>query len=343
LDPGAAPAETATALVAEMETLHGPTEVGIRDQHRVVRVVEEDPLDPAGDLDLTADSVVLLTGGARGITGRMAVEFARRFQCRLELVGRTPEPAGEPDADLADAGDAMAVRTALIARGMSDPGAIERACRRTLAEREIRETLRAIRDAGGTVTYHAVDVRDAEAFGALIDGVYDAYGRLDGIVHGAGILDDKLAKDKEIAAFDRVFGTKVDGALTITRHVRSDIRFIAFFGSVSGVFGNRGQSDYAAANALLDTLARRLDRQLDGRVVSLDWGPWAGGGMVSPELEREYARQGVGLIPPAEGIAALFDEIASGTEAQAVWMCATPEAMSPPAAQRALAPARSAV
>ncbi|MEM0963571.1 MAG: beta-ketoacyl synthase N-terminal-like domain-containing protein, partial [Bacteroidota bacterium] len=47
LDPGAAPAETATALVAEMETLHGPTEVGIRDQHRVVRVVEEDPLDPA--------------------------------------------------------------------------------------------------------------------------------------------------------------------------------------------------------------------------------------------------------------------------------------------------------
>ncbi len=57
---------------------------------------------PRGDAQvaLDRDSVVLLTGGARGITARIALEFGRRYRCRLELVGRSPAPAGEEDADL---------------------------------------------------------------------------------------------------------------------------------------------------------------------------------------------------------------------------------------------------
>jgi len=102
-----------------------------------------------------------------------------------------------------------------------------------------------------------------------------------------------------------------------------------FFGSVSGVFGNRGQVDYSAANDALDDLAARFDGAGERRVISIDWGPWAGTGMVSPELEREYARRGVGLIDPDEGVRALLAEMATlpGEPAQVVVMRAEPEAL----------------
>jgi hypothetical protein len=90
------------------------------------------------------------------------------------------------------------------------------------------------------------------------------------------------------------------------------VGFVVLFGSVSGVFGNRGQVDYSAANDALDALAVDADGgRLAGRVLSIDWGPWAGTGMVSGELARAYARRGVGLVEPADGIAALGAELAA--------------------------------
>jgi hypothetical protein len=90
---------------------------------------------------------------------------------------------------------------------------------------------------------------------------------------------------------------------------------------VSGVFGNRGQTDYAAANDALDTLGHMWSERLPGRVVTVDWGPWAGGGMVSPELEREYARRGITLIDQEAGVTSLMRELAHGEDAQVIYMC----------------------
>ena len=69
----------------------------------------------------------------------------------------------------------------------------------------------------------------------------------------------------------------------------------------------------------------------DCRVISLDWGPWGGGGMVSAELEREYARRGIGLVDPADGVMALLHEVAAGSgPSQLVVMRGAPEAFAPP-------------
>jgi NAD(P)-dependent dehydrogenase (short-subunit alcohol dehydrogenase family) len=139
------------------------------------------------------------------------------------------------------------------------------------------------------------------------------------------LLVDKTAED-----FTRVWETKVNGARALAEAARGDLRFLVLFGSVSGVFGNRGQADYAAANDALDTLARIWTPRACGRVVAVDWGPWAasenGTGMVSAELEREYARRGIGLIEPEDGVACLLAELAAGTEPQVVYMCAEPDA-----------------
>src|SRR5699024_9019592 len=95
---------------------------------------------------------------------------------------------------------------------------------------------------------------------------------------------------------------------------------------------NKGQVDYAAANDALDTLARATDGRHGCRVLSLDWGPWAGGGMVSPELEREYARRGIGLLDPTDGVRALLQEVAHvGGSSQVVVMAGSPAAFGPTA------------
>jgi NAD(P)-dependent dehydrogenase (short-subunit alcohol dehydrogenase family) len=140
------------------------------------------------------------------------------------------------------------------------------------------------------------------------------------------VLEDRFLRDKTPESFERVFGTKVDAARTLARVLRPDVGFLVLFGSIAGVFGNRGQIDYAAANDALDTLARRASEHLTGRVVSVDWGPWAGTGMVSAELEREYERRGIGLIDPDDGVACLLHELRSGrTDAQVVLMRARPD------------------
>ncbi len=233
--------------------------------------------------------------------------------------------------------DAPQLRRALIDAGVRKPAEIEARVRRVLAEREVRATIAALTGTASYVRYHAVDVRDADALRGVVAAVYADHGRLDGVVHGAGVLEDKLLPDKTPESFERVFATKVDGARTLAGALRPDVGFLVLFGSVSGVFGNRGQVDYAAANDALDTCAHAWGRRFRGRVVALDWGPWAssgpggsggGGGMVSAELEREYARRGIGLIDPDAGVAAVLRELAADAPGagQVVYMCGLPEA-----------------
>jgi NAD(P)-dependent dehydrogenase (short-subunit alcohol dehydrogenase family) len=247
------------------------------------------------------------------------------------LVGRSPLPEAAEAPVFAGAADAVALRRALVTEGrLTDPAAIEAECARLLAAREIRQTMRALGETGVLVTYHAVDVRDAEAFARTVESIYARHGRLDGVIHAAGILEDKLIRDKSPESFRRVFATKAASAVTLAKVLRPDVRFVVCFGSIAGVFGNRGQVDYAAANAALGAIARYLDRRIAGRAVCIHWGPWAGTGMVSPALAREYARRGIGLIDPEDGVKCLMDELRFGSrnDVEVVLMRATPEQLT---------------
>jgi acyl transferase domain-containing protein/NAD(P)H-dependent flavin oxidoreductase YrpB (nitropropane dioxygenase family)/NADP-dependent 3-hydroxy acid dehydrogenase YdfG len=317
LDPEQPPSVLAATIFAELIADDPHIEVGYDgEQRQTLTLLRAEPgVEPSPELVVGPESVVLVTGGARGITARVAVALAERSRCRLELVGRSPLPTDE----LADCPDAPALRRALL-RTESSPAAIEARVARILAGREARATLAAIERAGGRASYHACDVRDDAAFGALIDRIYEQHGRIDGAIHGAGIIEDKLLAQKTPDSFDRVFDTKVRSALTLAEKLRPDVRFIVFFSSISGAFGNRGQADYAAANDALDKLAHHLSSCMLGRIVSINWGPWGGAGMITPELEREYGRRGIGLIPLEEGVNRLFDELGRGDAAQVLLM-----------------------
>ncbi|MEV6676503.1 SDR family NAD(P)-dependent oxidoreductase [Streptomyces erythrochromogenes] len=335
------PERVATQLVRELgSSLPAPASVGYTPEGtRVTRLPVPAPLPPADGprpAFLDPGSVLLLTGGARGITARTALALARATGCHIELVGRTPGPPPSPDpagpagpgADaFPHAQDRVALRAALIASGLRRPAEIEAAASRILAEREVRATLTALAAVAASVRYHCADVTDERAVRAVVADVRERHGRLDGIVHGAGILRDGLLRDKRPEDFAEVFTTKVAGARHLAaaaaEHGRWPApRFLALFGSVAGVYGNRGQSDYAAANDGLDGLAHTWAESFPGRVLSVDWGPWAAeaGGMVTPELERAYAQRGVPLLAPDAGTSAFLDELARGSDVQVVLM-----------------------
>ncbi|MFE3589713.1 SDR family NAD(P)-dependent oxidoreductase [Streptomyces niveus] len=267
---------------------------------------------------LDRESVVLLVGGARGITARFARTIASASRCRVELMGRTPVPAPSEDPATAGATDRAGLRSAFLATGLTSPAEVERLVGAVLAEREVRATVDALRALGSEVRYHCVDVLDTEAVRAAVKDIYAEHGRLDGVVYAAGVIEDKLLAEKTTESFGRVFSTKVDGARAVLDAV--DVlprgpRFAVLFGSIAAALGNRGQCDYAAANDALEELGRRWSTD-ERRGLTVHWGPWAAaetnGGMVTPALMRSYAARGIKLIDPDEGPLSLLRELAWG-------------------------------
>lgn len=269
----------------------------------------------------------MITGGARGITAKVAIEFAKRYRCTLELVGRSPMPRSREYDHYWSAKGRNELRQILIKEGYKKPVEIEGKITHILALKEMVATVETIKKYGGNVHYHSVDVRDDEAFGKLIEGIYNNRGRIDGVIHGAGILDDKLIRDKSPHAFTKVFDTKVNGALTLTKRLHDNIGFVVFFSSIVGVFGNKGQVDYAAANDALDQIAHWYNNRIDGKVLSINWGPWRSVGMVSEGLEKLYKDEGIYLISQEKGVTALMNELESFDKniSQVILMCSDPD------------------
>ncbi|RSD07361.1 type I polyketide synthase [Amycolatopsis eburnea] len=316
----------AAGLVAELSTAdgepvvvrRGTTRHGIQPTEQDLGPLATNGAGPAGDgvaeaaaIGLDRESVVLLVGGAKGITARVARTLAATARCRIELLGRT---ALATEDEFPQAKDAKELRAALIASGLTSAPEIERAVRRITGEREVRTTLAELEALGSPVRYQPVDILDAEAVHRAVKEIHAEHGRLDGIVYAAGVIEDKLVADKTAESFTRVYSTKADGARTLleaTADLPDEPKFVVLFGSIAAALGNRGQADYAAANDALESLGRRWPA---GRAVTVHWGPWApsAGGMVTAELMRDYARRGIALIDPEEGALGLLRELAWG-------------------------------
>ncbi|MFJ5264828.1 SDR family NAD(P)-dependent oxidoreductase [Streptomyces sp. NPDC088387] len=283
---------------------------------------------PAGDgaaeaaaLGLDRDSVVLLVGGARGITAKFALALASAARCRIELLGRTPAPDGPEDPATAAARTPAELRAALAAQGGRTPADINRAAELLLAQREITATLTELEALGSRARYQSVDFREPESALQVVKEIHAEHGRLDGVVYAAGVIEDRLIAEKSTESFQRVYETKTTGAGTLLaalEELPAAPSFAVLFGSVSAVLGNRGQVDYAAANDALESLGAAWSARTGRRALTVHWGPWAPTGahhgMVTPELGREYARRGIGLIDPEEGTAALLRELAWGDD-----------------------------
>ncbi|MFO0609009.1 MAG: PfaD family polyunsaturated fatty acid/polyketide biosynthesis protein [Polyangiales bacterium] len=260
--------------------------------------------------DPPSRAVFLVSGGARGITAACVTALARAHGGTFLLAGRTPL---DPDPSLDEHAPEDALRrqvaASLNARGeKATPIAVERALKGVRARREIAETLARIEHAGGRARYVAVDVTDGAALRDAVAAT--GMGPVTAVIHGAGTLADKRVeakRDEDIAA---VYATKVQGLRAMLSAVDpGDLTHLALFSSIAGLYGNAGQSDYAAANEVLNKFAHQFQQRYPAcRTVVFDWGPWDGG-MVTPFLKSRFEASGVRVLPVEAGARAFVDAL----------------------------------
>ncbi len=306
-------AQLADVLVSEILGGGPEREVGLRaDGERLALRSERVEVAP-GVHTLGKDDVVVVSGGARGVTAATMIALGKATGARFVLLGRTAlgdepvEAASAPD----DAGLKRALLDAARARGEQvKPAELGAQVRRILSWREIRGTLASLAAVGSDARYVSVDVTDTPKLEAALSEVRADWGPVTAIVHGAGVLADRWIAEKTDEQFDRVYDTKVGGLRAMLDATASHpLKAIVLFSSVAARCGNVGQVDYAMANEVLNKVAQaEAARRTDCVVRSLGWGPWRGG-MVDAALEARFEALGVALIPLADGARMLVDEL----------------------------------
>jgi len=251
------------------------------------------------------NSVFIVSGGAKGVTAECVVKLAANSGGTYILLGRSEIDSVPSWAEGNDA-EADLKKTCmeqLKASGEKPtPKKVQAIVRQIQSTRTIQSVIARIETAGGRAHYVSCDVADAEALRIAITKLTPETGPVTGIIHGAGVLADKVIEKKTAEDFDWVYGPKVDGLDALLSCVDpAQLQHLSLFSSAAGFFGNPAQSDYSIANEILNKSALDFKAQHPQcHVTTFNWGPWDGG-MVTPELKKLFAQRNISVIPIDEG------------------------------------------
>ncbi|NOY17302.1 MAG: SDR family NAD(P)-dependent oxidoreductase [Gammaproteobacteria bacterium] len=214
---------------------------------------------PQRNIQLDSNSTYIITGGLGGLGRQLLVWLAQRGARHLVIITRTPLVDKSYRNDESDG-----------------------------AERDRKsEVIQTLEREGVNLHIMVGDVEDKGRLADIFRTVRKKLPPLKGIFHAAGVLDDAPLNAMNRQRLAKVMEPKIKGAWNLhTLSLDCELEFFILFSSIASVLGSPGQSNYCAANAFLDGLARyRCGRNLPA--VSINWGPWAGEGMTeSIDLDR---------------------------------------------------------
>jgi NADPH:quinone reductase-like Zn-dependent oxidoreductase/NAD(P)-dependent dehydrogenase (short-subunit alcohol dehydrogenase family)/SAM-dependent methyltransferase len=239
------------------------------------------------------------------------VADAFRFMAQAKHTGKivltqdqTPAGGFRPDASYLISGGygalGLAVTEWMTARGARHFVLLGRGG----ASREALEQIRSIEQLGASIQVVQGDVSRQADVQAVVDRIAGGPAPLRGVIHAAGTLDDGVLLQQTWKRFERVFAAKVSGAWNLhTATAGAPLDFFVLFSSVASLLGSAGQSNHAAANAFLDSLA--FARRHSGLpALSINWGPWSeiGAAATARAIVERVRLQGMGGIPTAAGL-----------------------------------------
>ncbi|MFZ7916636.1 SDR family NAD(P)-dependent oxidoreductase [Bacillus velezensis] len=257
---------------------HRPHDKHIRYKGEKRYVKAWEEMHPAGGGAVWKDEGVYLITGGAGSLGLM---FAK------EITGRVKHPK-------------------IILTGRSN-----------LAEAKQRE-LAMLQDSGANVVYKKLNAADRRENEALIKEITAEFGELNGIIHAAGVIQDRFLLQKTKEEFWEVLDPKVIGTAYLDEASKDcNLDFFVLFSSVSGVLGNVGQADYAAGNAFMDAYAAYRQSLTEnglrhGKTIAFNWTLWKDGGMQAGDETERMMKKAFGMVPlqKASGLAAFYEGMA---------------------------------
>jgi acyl transferase domain-containing protein/acyl carrier protein/nucleoside-diphosphate-sugar epimerase len=315
-ETGRRPAEVADALIEETLADAGAVEVGRRGGERWTVGLADRPADGEG-VRLGPDTIFAVTGAAGSIVAAIVADLAAACGGDFHLLDLTPEPdPSDPDLERFTS-DREGLKRDLAERIRSageraTPAMVERRLAALERSHAALSAFQAVRAAGGEARYHQVDLTDPEAVAAVMAEVRERHGRLDVLVHAAGLEISRLLPDKDEAQFALVLDVKCDGWHNLLRGAGDmPIGAVVAFSSIAGRFGNAGQTDYSAANDLLCKYASAFRRtRPETKAVAIDWTAWAGIGMATRgSIPKVMEAAGIEMLPPEFGIPTVRREL----------------------------------
>ncbi|AGP33712.1 hypothetical protein SCE1572_03900 [Sorangium cellulosum So0157-2] len=235
----------------------------------------------------------------------VAVRDGRRFVRAIEKVTLAPRP----EAPLRRGGVYLILGGAKgIGLALSRDLAARFSARlvwigRSPLDAERRRDMDEIRRAGGEVLYLQADATDRRAMDEAIQRARQRFGRIDGAVHSAIVLEDRSLLRMTEGELRAVLGPKVDGAVNLVEALAGDaLDFLVFFSSAQSFAGSAGQGNYAAASTFEDAFAHAVARRAPFPVRIINWGYWGTVGIVAnAEVATRMSAMGIGSIRPEEG------------------------------------------
>ncbi len=313
--------EIADLLLAEALRDPGAVEIGYTaDQRWTVGLDEQPAADGLPGMTLDKNSVFVITGAAGGIVSAITADLAAASGGTFYLLDLVPKPdPANPDLNRF-ATDKENLKRDLFARlqtrgERATPALVEKELAGLERAHAAQSAIDAVLAAGGTPHYFSVNLADAEAVAKVIDQVRQQSGRIDVVLHAAGIERSHFLADKDQREFDLVFDVKADGFFNLL-HAIGDMPLGATvaFSSIAGRFGNAGQTDYSSANDLLCkiTSSFRTTRPITRGIV-IDWTAWGGIGMATRgSIPKMMELAGIDMLPPEAGVPLIRRELTAG-------------------------------
>jgi len=173
------------------------------------------------------------------------------------------------------------------------------------AQIELAETIESLAKLCKKVHYYSCDITDSSAMASVMSTLSNEYNVLPtSIVFAAGLLRDSLLSNMSEEDFSDVISVKCTGLLNVFNYVPLETcQSLYVFGSVSGTFGNKGQTNYSAANEGIYRIAKLFSQNHpDLKTILFSWGPWSEVGMALPEVNAQFQRRGISPLTNQQGV-----------------------------------------
>ena len=315
------PSEVADILIAETLRDPGAIEIGYKDGLRWTVALREKPsTDGKPGLKLDGSSVFVVSGAAGSIVSAITVDLAAASGGTFYLLDLVPEPDPENPDLKRFASDKDGLKRDLFARiqargERATPALVEKELAALERAQAAETVIEAVRAAGGTAHYFSVNLTDGEAVGKVIEQVRQRSGKIDVLLHAAGIERSHFLPDKPAGEFDLVFDVKSDAWFNLLHSIgEMPLASTVAFSSIAGRFGNAGQTDYSSANDLLCkiTSSFRTTRPATRGIV-IDWTAWGGIGMATRgSIPKMMELAGIDMLTPEAGVPLIRRELTSG-------------------------------